>query len=299
MLIAMIRYIDEHRTLVRGRADLPDPGGRPVELLRGQVPAALGTVGPRRRALADVIGRSTREHFGVYGVRKVWRALRREGIEAGRDQVGPADAPARPRRVRRERRDPHDPARAGRPAPGRPRRADLRAPAPNRLWVADLTYVWTCAGFCYAAFIVDVFSRADRRLAGRPDTAGRPRPRRPRDGDLRPGSPASDLVHHCDRGVQYLSIRYTERLAEAEAVSSVGIRGDSYDNALAETVNGLYKAELVHRRGPWRPSDEVELATADWVHSGTPSGSTRPAATSHPPSSRPPTISVRATSEAA
>ena len=160
--------------------------------------------------------------------------------------------------------------RTTQPAPLSQRPADLvervfSAPAPNRLWVADLTYVWTRTGFVYTAFVVDAFSRAivgwrvmvslraelaldalEMALFARgPDLAG--------------------LVHHSDRGSQYLAIRYTERLAEADAAASVGSRGDSYDNALAETVNGLYKAELINRRGPWRSVDHVELETAAWV----------------------------------
>jgi putative transposase len=131
--------------------------------------------------------------------------------------------------------------------------------------VADLTYVWTRSGFCYAAFVVDAFSRA---IVGWRVSAS-----------LRTdlaldalemalharGAALPDLVHHSDRGVQYLAIRYSERLAEAGAVTSVGSRGDSYDNALAETVNGLFKTELIHRHAPWRTLAQVELATARWV----------------------------------
>jgi putative transposase len=133
------------------------------------------------------------------------------------------------------------------------------------LWVADLTYVWTISGFCYAAFIVDAFSR---RIVGWRVAAS-----------LRAelaldalemaiwarGDPLPGLVHHSDRGVQYLAIRYTERLADAGAVNSVGSKGDSYDNALAESVNALYKAELIRRQPSWRTVADVELATAGWV----------------------------------
>ena len=139
---------------------------------------------------------------------------------------------------------------------------------PNRLWVADLTYVRTWSGFVYVAFITDVYSRmivgwqASRSLRtdlaldaleqaiwARSDAA----------------TTLDELVHHCDRGVQYLAIRYTERLAETGAVNSVGSKGDSYDNALAETIIGLYKAELVRNRGPWRGLDDLEYATLEWV----------------------------------
>ncbi|MBA2632493.1 MAG: IS3 family transposase, partial [Chloroflexi bacterium] len=155
-------------------------------------------------------------------------------------------------------------------APPGQRPADLvervfSAPAPNRLWVADLTYVWTRAGFGYTAFVVDAFSR--RIVGWRVSAALRT--------DLAldalemalhvRGSALAGLVHHSDRGVQYLAIRYSERLAEAGAVNSVGSKGDSWDNALAETVNGLYKTELIHRSGPWRTLEQVELATARWV----------------------------------
>ena len=152
-------------------------------------------------------------------------------------------------------------------ASGRPDLVErvFSAPAPNRLWVADLTYVWTRTGFCYTAFVIDAFSR---RIVG-----WRVSPLRT---DLaldalemaiwsRRAPQLEGLVHHSDRGVQYLAIRYTERLAEAGAVRSVGSRGDSYDNALAETVIGLYKTELIRRRGPWRSLEQVELATAEWV----------------------------------
>ena len=142
---------------------------------------------------------------------------------------------------------------------------DFTAQRPNQLWVADLTYVRTWSGFCYAAFIIDAYSRllVGWQLAGHLRT------------DLaldalemaiwRRQVQLQGLVHHSDRGGQYLSIRYTERLAEAGAVTSVGSRGDSFDNALAESTIGLYKTELIRRRGPWRGLDDLELATLEWV----------------------------------
>jgi putative transposase len=142
---------------------------------------------------------------------------------------------------------------------------DFSAQRPNQLWVADLTYVATWSGFVYVAFVVDAFSRfivgwqisrslrTDLALDALEMAIWRRR------GVL------DGLVHHSDRGSQYLSIRYTERLAEAGAVTSVGSRGDSYDNALAETIIGLYKTELIRRRGPWRSIDDLELATLEWV----------------------------------
>jgi putative transposase len=152
-----------------------------------------------------------------------------------------------------------------------PRPQDLvsrqfRATAPNQLWVADLTYVATWRGFVYVAFVIDVFAR--RIVGWRASTSLR--------SDLaldaldqalydRPIAESARLIHHSDRGVQYLSIRYTERLADAGIEPSVGTTGDSYDNALAESVIGLYKTELIRRRGPWRGVDDVELATLTWV----------------------------------
>ena len=225
---------------------------------------------PSARAVADAelkldIARVHRDQFGVYGARKLWRALRREGLDVGRDRVarlmgtlGLVGA-TRTKRVR---------TTVAAPVVQRP--PDLvervfTAPAPNRLWLADITYVWSRSGFTYAAFIVDAFSRAI--VGWRVSASLR--------ADLAldalemalhaRGSTLAGLVHHSDRGVQYLAIRYTERLAEAGAVTSVGSRGDSYDNALAESVIGLFKAELIARQGPWRSLEQVELATARWV----------------------------------
>ena len=259
----MIRYIDEHRRSF---------GVEPICRTLAVAPSSYYAVKARPPSarsvsdatLADVIGRVHRANFGVYGIRKVWKALGRLGIEVGRDQVARVmrlvglQGATRTKRVRTTR-----PARRQRPA-------DLVervfcAPAPNRLWVADLTYVWTVRGFCYTAFVIDAFSRAIvgwRVATSLHTTSPSTRSRWPlwsRGPDL------TGLVHHSDRGVQYLAIRYTERLAEAEAVNSVGSRGDSYDNALAESVNGLYKSELIERHKPWRTVEQVELATARWV----------------------------------
>ena len=142
---------------------------------------------------------------------------------------------------------------------------DFSAERPNQLWVADLTYVATWSGFVYVALVIDAFSRflvgwqASRSL--RTDLALDALEM----AIWRRQAQLEGLVHHSDRGSQYLAIRYTERLAEAGAVTSVGSRGDSYDNALAETIIGLYKTELIRRRGPWRGIDDVEYATLEWV----------------------------------
>lgn len=140
----------------------------------------------------------------------------------------------------------------------------FHAPAPNMLWVSDFTYVATWQGFVYVAFVIDVFAR---RIVGwrvsRTATAGFVLDALEQAVHQR--QPGSGLTHHSDRGSQYLSIRYTERLAEAGIEPSVGSVGDSYDNALAETINGLFKAEVIHRRGPWRSFEAVEYATLEWV----------------------------------
>lgn len=220
----------------------------------------------RDQELKQEIERVHRENFGVYGSEKVWRQLHRECVQVGRDRVGRLMHEMRLEGVRRGKRQI-----TTRPVEVGERPADLverqfKAKAPNRLWVADLTYVSTWAGFAYTAFVVDVFSRAI--VGWRVSASLR--------ADLaldalemaiwsRRSQDLEGLVHHSDRGVQYLAIRYTERVAEAGAVTSVGSRGDSYDNALAESVHALYKTELIRRRGPWRSLEQVELATARWV----------------------------------
>lgn len=219
----------------------------------------------RDEALIPEIQRVYDENKEVYGVEKIWRQLGREGKPAARCTVerlmraiglrGTVRGPAFKVTTTPDKLAVRPPDLVGR---------RFRADAPNQLWVADLTYVATWAGFVYVAFIIDVFSRAivgwrvsrslrsdlaldalEQALYMRPHTDG--------------------LIHHSDRGVQYLSIRYTERLAEAGIERSVGSVGDSYDNALAETINGLFKTEVIRRRGPWRNIDEVEIAVLEWV----------------------------------
>ena len=226
---------------------------------------------PSVRQLSDErlkceIARVHRDNFGVYGIEKVWRQLKREGIKIGRDRIARLMDDLDLSGVVRGKKK-----RTTFPSEVSQRPADLvernfTAAAPNLLWVADLTYVSTWTGFVYVAFVIDVFSRfiVGWRVSNSLHT------------DLaldalemaiwrRQRHDLSGLIHHSDRGVQYLSIRYTERLDEAGAVCSVGSRGDSYDNALAEAVNGLYKAEVIRKRGPWRSLEQVELATAEWV----------------------------------
>jgi len=202
----------------------------------------------------------------VYGARKVWRQLQRDGITVARCTVKRLMRELGLRGVVRGK-----PKRTTIPDPQAQRPADLvnrdfSAPAPNRLWVADLTYVATWSGFCYTAFIIDVYSRA---IVGW-RVAGTLRAELALDALemaiwARQDTQLDELVHHSDRGVQYLAIRYTQRLADEGAVASVGSKGDSFDNALAEAVNGLYKTELIRHRGPWRTAEQVELATLEWV----------------------------------
>jgi putative transposase len=206
------------------------------------------------------------QNFGVYGVRKVWWQLQREGRRVARctverlmRQMGLKGA-VRGKPVRTTISD------KAAPCPLDHVNRQFHAPAPNRLWLSDFTYVATWSGFVYVAFVIDAFAR---RIVGwrvsRTAHAGfvldaleqALYERRPVTGD--------GLVHHSDRGSQYISIKYTDRLAAAGIEPSVGSVGDSYDNALAETINGLYKAELIHRRGPWRSFEAVEFATLEWV----------------------------------
>ncbi len=216
----------------------------------------------------SAIARVHADNFGVYGARKVWAQLHREGVRVARctverlmRQMGLAGA------VRgRPKRTTVADERAPRPRDLVDR--DFAAHAPNRLWVADLTYVRTWSGFAYVAFVTDAFSRrivgwhASRSLAS--DLALNALEQAIWERG-RSGQDLDGLVHHSDRGVQYLSIRYTERLAENDVVASVGSRGDSYDNALAESIIGLYKTELVRNRGPWHGLDDLELATLEWT----------------------------------
>jgi transposase InsO family protein len=219
----------------------------------------------RDRQLKAEITRVHAEHFGVYGARKVWRQLHREQIAVARCTVERLMGELGLRGAVRgkTRRTTTPDAAAARPADLVAR--DFAAQRPNQLWVADLTYVATWSGFVYVALVIDAFSRfivgwqASRSLRTGLALDALEMAIWRRQAQL------EGLVHHSDRGSQYLAIRYTERLAEAGAVTSVGSRGDSYDNALAETIIGLYKTELIRRRGPWKGLDEVEYATLEWV----------------------------------
>ena len=268
----MVRYITDHRerfgvepicavlpiapsTYFRVRAQQQDEQNRSARAKRDD-------------ELRVLIRRVYEESFGgVYGPRKVWKQLRREGHNVARCTV---------ERLMREmglagavRGRAWKVTTQSEPALDRP--ADLVdrtfvATRPNQLWVSDFTYVATWAGFVYVAFVIDVFAR--RIVGWRVSSSMRT------DFVLdaleqaiyaRGGTMPAGLVHHSDQGTQYLSMRYTDRLADAGIAPSVGSRGDAYDNALAESVIGLFKTEVIQRLGPWRNLDGVEIATLTWV----------------------------------
>jgi putative transposase len=264
----MASFVDEHRGVYGVEpicAVVPiAPSTYYERKAREADPERLPPRAKRDAALREQIRRVWQENFQVYGARKVWRQLQREGVAVARCTVarlmrglGLAGA-VRGRKFKTTIADDT----AARPADLVER--NFTATRPNQLWVADLTYVATWSGFAYVAFVIDAFARRivgwrasrslrtdlaldalEQALYARPDI--------------------DDLVHHSDRGVQYLSIRYTERLAEAGIEPSVGSVGDSYDNALAESVIGLFKTEVIYRRGPWRHLEAVEFATLEWV----------------------------------
>ena len=220
----------------------------------------------RDLALKPEIARVFAENFAVYGVRKVWRQMNREGFAIARCTVerlmrdmGLAGV-IRGKPVRTTISD------KAAPCPLDHVNRQFHAPAPNRLWVSDFTYVSTWGGFVYVAFVIDVYARyiVGWRVSRTAHASFVLDALEQALHDRRPVH-RGGLVHHSDRGSQYVSIKYTERLAEAGIEPSVGSVGDSYDNALAETINGLYKAEVIHRRGPWRSFEAVEFATLEWV----------------------------------
>jgi putative transposase len=206
------------------------------------------------------------ENFSVYGARKVWRQLQREAVDVARCTVERLMRQMGLRGVIRGKPVKTTMSDRAMPCPADRVNRQFRAPRPNALWVSDFTYVSTQQGFAYVAFVIDVFARrivgwsvsrslrADFVLDALEQALHQ---RKPAQNDR--------LIHHSDRGAQYLSIRYAERLTDAGIEPSVGSVGDSYDNALAETINGLYKAEVIHRRPVWRNTEAVELATLEWV----------------------------------
>jgi len=266
----MIAFIDDHRGSY---------GVEPICRVLKIAPSTYHAHAARRRrpdtapprvqrdaALSVQIRRVFDGNFQVYGVRKVWRQLMREGEDVARCTVARLMKKMGLQGVIRGRRTRTTISDKAAPCPLDRVNRQFKAPRSNVLWVSDFTYVATWAGFVYVAFVIDAYAR---RIVGwrvsRSAHAGfvldaleqALHDRRPVSG--------SGLVHHSDRGAQYVSIVYTERLAEAGLEPSVGSVGDSYDNALAETINGLYKAEVIHRRGPWRSMEAVEYATLEWV----------------------------------
>jgi putative transposase len=267
----MVRFIDDHRV---------EYGVEPIcEVL----PIAPSTYYERKAFEADPARRCARVqrdewlkvdirrvwdgNLSVYGAEKVWKQLNREGIQVARCTVerlmGDLGLQGAVRGRRFKSTTVTDKA-AARPLDLVDR--DFTAERPNQLWVSDLTYVATWRGFVYVAFVIDAYAR--RIVGWRVSSSLR--------SDMaldaleqalceRQDAASEALVHHSDRGVQYLSIRYTERLAEAGIEPSVGSRGDSYDNALAESIIGLFKTEVIRRRGPWRSVEDVEFATLEWV----------------------------------
>ena len=273
-----MKFIDEHRhDLIDGR----EFGVEPICRVLGEhgcqiAPQSYWAARKRQpcdRVVRDEgllveIRRVHGENYGVYGARKVWKQLHREGTPVARctvERLMRADGLAgavRGARVRTTKADP-----------GAPRPEDLverqfKAERPDQLWVVDFTYVPTWVGFTYVAFCIDVYSRmiTGWRCSTSMSTD------LPLDAlemgiwqRQRAGHSIQGLVHHSDAGSQYTSIRYTERLAEAGAKPSIGSVGDSYDNAMAESIIGLFKTEVIRRRGPWRGRDAVEIATLEWV----------------------------------
>jgi transposase InsO family protein len=266
----MIAFIDDHRA-VHGVEPICKvlpiaPSTYHAHVAKRDDPAKLSDRARRDAALRIEVRRVFDANFRVYGVRKTWRQLQREGFDVVRCTVarlmramGLAGV-IRGKPVRTTISDRSAPCPLDRV------NRQFHAPAPDMLWVSDFTYVPTWAGFVYVAFVIDTFAR---RIVGwrasRTAHAGFVLDALEQALHARQPARSGGLIHHSDRGSQYLSIRYTERLAEAGIEPSVGSVGDSYDNALAETINGLYKAEVIHRRGPWRSFEAVEYATLEWV----------------------------------
>jgi len=229
-------------------------------------PARLSVRARRDAALRPKISRVFEDNLKVYGARKVWLQMNREGVSVARCtverlmRVMGLHGVIRGKAIRTTTRD------EAAPCPQDHVNRQFHAPAPNRLWVSDFTYVSTWGGFVYVAFVIDAYARriVGWRVSRTPHASFVLDALEQALHERRPAN-RGGLIHHSDRGSQYVSIKYSERLAEAGVEPSVGSVGDSYDNALAETINGLYKAEVIHRRGPWRSFEAVEFATLEWI----------------------------------
>ena len=267
----MIRYIDVYRDRFGVepicRTLRTTEGGfmtaRSYRAAKARPPSARMT---RDKLLSAELTRLHAENYAVYGVRKMHALMVRQGWIVGRDQVARLMRATGLKGVSRSRKifTTHSDARLAQPADLLERR--FTASAPRQAWVADITYVATWVGFAYVGFITDVFSRrivgwsvsstlrTDQSTLAALDMAA-----------WQANDDLTGLICHNDHGSNYLSITYTSRVTELGAKLSTGSVGDAYDNALAETVNGLYKAELIRRHGPWRTIEQVELATLSWV----------------------------------
>jgi len=265
----MIQFIKDHRA---------DHGVEPICRVLPIAPATfydnlakqadtsrLSDRAKRDEQLKPEIERVFEENLKVYGVRKVWHQMNREGFDIARCTVARLMKDIGIEGVIRGKKPKTTWQDKALPCPLDRVNRQFHAPAPNVLWVSDFTYVATWQGFVYVAFVIDVYAR---RIVGwrASRTANAGFVLDALEQAIHQRRPARDqLVHHSDRGSQYLSIKYTERLEEAKIAPSVGSVGDSYDNAMAETINGLFKAEVIHRRGPWRSFEAVEYATLEWV----------------------------------
>jgi transposase InsO family protein len=267
----MIAFIDDHREAYGIEPIckiLPiAPSTYHEHAARRADPTKRSARAKRDEALKAEIRRVFAANFEVYGADKVWRQLRREGFDVARCTVERLMRGMGLRGVVRGKPVKTTVSDKAAPGPLDHVKRQFQAPRPNVLWVSDFTYVATWQGFVYVAFVIDTFAR---RIVGwrasRTAHAGFVLDALEQAlYDRRPVH-RGGLVHHSDRGSQYVSIKYTERLAEAGIEPSVGSVGDSYDNALAETINGLYKAEVIYRRGPWRSFEAVEFATLEWVN---------------------------------
>lgn len=266
----MIAFVDDHRGSYGVEPIckvLPiAPSTYHDHLAKRADPAKLSARARRDIALDPEIARVFAENFRVYGVRKVWRQLRREGQEIARWTVERLMRRTGIQGVIRGKPVKTTISDKAAPCPLDHVNRRFHSSRPNALWVSDFTYASTWNGFVYVAFVIDTFAR---RIVGwrasRTAHAGFVLDALEQALHDRRPTHRGGLVHHSDRGSQYVSIKYTERLAEAGIEPSVGSVGDSYDNALAETINGLYKAEVIHRRGPWKSFEAVEFATLEWV----------------------------------
>ena len=229
-------------------------------------PVKLSARVRRDAALRPTISHVFERNHKIYGARKVWLQMKREGVSIARYTVERLMRSMGLHGVMRGKTVRTTVPDKATPCPLDHVNRQFHAPRPNALWVSDFTYVSTWAGFVYVAIVIDTYAR---RIVGwrasRSAHAGFVLDALEQALHDRQPVHRGGLVHHSDRGSQYLSIKYTERLAEASIEPSVGRVGDSYDNALAETINGLYKAEVIHRRGPWKSFEAVEFATLEWV----------------------------------